>query len=392
MSLQTQERPQTTQANSGFGSTLWNSIRGAFTVVQDSVTQFFRGVEDDNSASQPGDEFSQETTTTSNSGSSSSGGTSASLTQVIEDTSQKEDILSTSQLQQENVDLTLDLEALTLTDRPEFQAIAELDLRTISEPQPQEQYDQLPAQRFEEQTIQDVERATRPEVVQQQQVEQLHQEVIKLEPQLYPQVQPEVAKLDQLDQHVQPQIQPEVKGLDQPVTPQIQPPDLQAKAQPIQPPASPTPAQPVFEPKIDEPVSKDYEQPNAEVVERLNSLLDHKPKGKLVAETTWVASADPVMSVYHRAAAEVTRVTNFSSKHARYESLVAAKLIHEVGYNKAAEALAAGSPKLNHINRTEGARAAATYLQEQLHEGRAIVQSVQQPQQAPQRQLRKPTS
>jgi hypothetical protein len=400
MNLQTQERSQSTQSTPNLSTQLWGSIKGTFTAIQSRVSRFITGTKrrDINSQHDSAEVngLNQETSTTSNSESNNSGGTSAALPQVIENPSQRKNDTSPGvQLQQENTDLDLSLEALPITDRPEFLANAEPDLQSIAEVQNRELYDLRATQLFEEQIIQEVDRATQPEIVPKHQVEQQHLEAAGLEQQLHPQIKPDVAKLDQLDQHVHPQIQPEVRGLDQPVNPQLQPPDVQAKTQPLQPPTpnSPAPpAQPASKPQIDEPVLDDYKKSNAEIVDRLNSLLDHTPKGKLIAETTWVTSSDQVVNVYHRAAAQVKRVTNYSSQHDRYESLIAAKLIHEVGYNKAAEAIAAGSQTLNHINRTQGARAAATYLQEQLQEGRHIMQTVQKSQPSAQRGLRKPTS
>jgi hypothetical protein len=387
MNLPTQERSQATRAKVGLG-TVWNSLRQAVTVVQSSVTHFIRGAENnDNTLSSSNfSVLDQKPSDTDSSGSSSSsGGTSASVQHIIENTTRSQEYYSsTGQLEQENIDLGLNMELLPFLEQTEPQA--EPNLQYMLEPQNRDLHEQRTGQHFEEQVIQDLDHATQPDSGAKQQVEPLQREAIELDQQVQPQIQPEVVKLDQLD----PQIQPDIMPLNPSSHEQAVPPSLDAKTQQPQPPSLPTPAQPAPETNLNDPSAKDYELPNPEIVAKLNHLLDQKPKGKLIAETTWIASADPVMDVYHHAAAEVTRVTNFSSKHARYESLVAAKLIHTVGYNKAAEAMAAGSPKLNHINRTQGARAAAMYLQEQLYEGRQILQSVQQFQHTPQRKLRKP--
>jgi hypothetical protein len=70
---------------------------------------------------------------------------------------------------------------------------------------------------------------------------------------------------------------------------------------------------------------------------------------KFVAETTWVANQDPVEGLYHYAVREVQRVTNIKPEHPKFGGVVAAKLIHEVGKNKAASALVKCHPKINSV-------------------------------------------
>jgi hypothetical protein len=330
MSLKIQENPQSRQSIPSFTQTLLNSVQSVFSIALSRLTRVltFKDLK-------PGTvEFDdlESSDPSNNSESGYSDPMSVDRVQIVSDNT-----LSILQLQeqepvQQELNLNLDIPSLM---EYQVQAIADLQQHDLPNQDLVERVDLKP--------IQELDRLTQPEIAAKDQSEPLHSEPVAFE---HP-----------------PQLQPNELDVPKPMP---------------------------LEPKTDEPVpDKDYEKPDPEIVAKLNSLLEDRPTGKLVSKTTWVASSDPVMSVYHRAAAEVTRVTNYSSKHARYESLVAAKLIHELGYNKAAEVMAVGSPQLSHINRTQGARAAAIYLQEQLQEGKAIVRSVQQ---APQYQPRKRTS
>jgi hypothetical protein len=86
---------------------------------------------------------------------------------------------------------------------------------------------------------------------------------------------------------------------------------------------------------------------------------------KFVAETTWVANQDPVEGLYHYAVREVQRVTNIKPEHPKFGGVVAAKLIHEVGKNKAASALVKCHPKINSVQ-----------LQKYMKEGTALLNRV----------------
>jgi hypothetical protein len=96
------------------------------------------------------------------------------------------------------------------------------------------------------------------------------------------------------------------------------------------------------QPKID-PV--ELRQENLQQQE--NKMPERKLPLKMVAETTWVAKQDPVEGLYHYAAREVQRITNLKPEHPKFGGVVAAKLIHEVGRERAASTLAACCPKLN---------------------------------------------
>jgi hypothetical protein len=120
-----------------------------------------------------------------------------------------------------------------------------------------------------------------------------------------------------------------------------------------------------------------------DTLSRLNNVIDELDKQTLARQP----QPSPAQRLYEKTAQSVTQRTGLTPGHARFEPVLAAKLLAEHGYNQAASIIAAGSPRLNEVNATFGSTTADRQLAELMKQGQQTLQAMRPEQQKQQDQM-----
>jgi hypothetical protein len=120
-----------------------------------------------------------------------------------------------------------------------------------------------------------------------------------------------------------------------------------------------------------------------DTLSRLHKVIDELDRQTLARQP----QSSPAQRLYEKTAQSVTQQTGLTPGHARFEPVLAAKLLAEHGYNQAASIIAAGSLRLNEVNATFGSTTADRQLAELMKEGQQTLQAMRPEQQKQQDQM-----